>query len=205
MAVTFLMIPSQSITNPSVDSRKTILEGQLLPYNSANALIQITAFSITSNVATFTAVNALTTGGGDVIFVAGFEGSLAYLNGSYTTNSATASTILVPLTHANVASTSAKGLATLSPNYATGGLALGNIYGLNGQPLGIGTIGPSSQGKPVWIDVKSLLGTRQYPVNFSVQPPLILDYTLPGVQATNAAAVPSDSIGFRAEFAKNAY
>jgi len=203
MAVTFLMIPSQSISNPSVDSRKTILEGQLLPYNSANALIQITAFSITSNVATFTAANSLTTGGGDVIFVAGFEGSLAYLNGSYTTNSATATTILVPLTHANVAATSAKGLATLAPNYATSGLALGAFYGLNGAVQGIGTIGPQSY--PVQLDVFSRSGTRQYPVNINVQPALVLSYTLAGVQATNAAALPGDSIGFRAEYVKNAY
>ena len=203
MAVTFIAIPSKYPSGVDTDTRKTIVTGQLLPYNSANALISITAFSITSNVATFTASNALTTGGGDVIFVAGFEGALAYLNGSYTTNSATATTILVPLTHANVASTAATGLATLAPNYATSGLALGNFYSPAGGVIGIGTIGPKSY--PVWLEVKSLLGTRQYPVNLSVQPALILDYTLAGVQATNAAAVPADSIGFRAEYIKNAY
>lgn len=203
MAVTLIAIASQYPSGVDTDTRKTIVEGQLLPYNSSNALIQITAFSITTNVVTFTAANSLTTGGGDVIFVAGFEGALAYLNGSYTTNSATATTILVPLTHANVASTNALGLATLAPNYATGGLAWGGFYSLSGTAKGIGTIGPKSN--PVWLDVVSLLGTRQYPVNMSVQPALILDYTLAGAQATNAAAVPADSIGFRAEFIKNAY
>ena len=205
MAVTFLMIRSQSIANPSVDSRRTILEGQLLPYNSSNALYQITAFSITSNVVTFTTTtNTLTGGGGDSVYVAGFEGALAYLNGAYTTTSATSTTFVAALTHANVATTQALGLCTLTPNYATGGLALGGFYTVQStSPTVIGSIGPKSY--PEWVEVNSLLGTRQYPVNLTVQPALVLSYTLAGVQATNAAAVPSDSIGFRAEYRKNAY
>jgi len=204
MAVTFLMITSQSVSNPSVDSRKTIVEGQLLPYDSSNALLQITAFAIASNVVTFTVANALTTGGGDVVYVAGFEGTLAYLNGSYTTTAATATTFTAALTHANVSTTSALGLCTLAPNYATGGLALGGFYNVRStSAIGIGSIGPQSY--PVLVQVRSKLGARQYPVNDTVQPAKVLNYTLAGVQATNAAAVPSDSIGFRAEYVKNAY
>src|SRR5215469_2036348 len=185
MAVTMLAIVSRYPDGIDVTVRKTVLTGQLLPYNSANALISITAFSITSNAVTFTAVNALTTGGGDAILVAGFEGALAYLNGGYTTSSATGTTIVVPLTHANVATTSALGLATLSPNYATGGLALGAFYNNAGQLIPVATIGPKNY--PTWLVAVSLLGARQYPVNLQPQPALILDYTLAGVQATNAA------------------
>jgi hypothetical protein len=203
MAVTILMIPSQAKANPSVDSRKTIVEGQLLPRDSANAILLITSFSITSNVVTFKCVNSLTGGGGDAVLVAGFEGSLAYLNGGYTTAAATASQFTASLTHANVASTNAKALATLSPNYATGGLALGNFTGLNGMTIPMATIGPKSN--PTWFAAVSVLGARQYPVNISVQPLKILNYSLAGTQATNAAAVPADSLGFRAEYEKNAY
>lgn len=206
MAVTFIGIVSGYPSGIDTDTRKLIVEGQLLPYNSANALLIISAFSITSNVVTFTtSANTLTGGGGDTVFVAGFEGALSYLNGSYTTTSATSTTFVAALTHANVATTSALGLATLAPNYATGGLAFGGFYSIrSGAATVIGTIGPKSY--PVWFDVKSLLGTRQYPVNMNTGgQPTILDYTLAGVQATNAAAVPSDSIGFRAEYVKNAY
>lgn len=203
MAVTLLMIPSQYPTGLSEDNRKTIIEGQLLPYDSTNALIQITSFSITSNVVTFNCVNSLTTGGGDDVFVAGFEGALAYLNGAYTTTAATSSHFTAALTHANVAQTPVLGLATLAPNYATGGLALGAFVNQAGQTVVIGTIGPLSA--PIWFEAVSLLGTRQYPVNISVSPALVLSYTLAGVQATNAAAIPADSIGFRAEYIKNAF
>lgn len=204
MAVTLLAIPSQYPTGLSVDNRKTIIEGQLLPYNSSNALLTISAFSITSNVVTFTtSANTLTALGGDVVFVAGFEAPFQYLNGAYTTTSATSTTFVAALTHANVATTTLQGLATLAPNYATGGLALGGFYGLNGKVIQIGTLGPNAV--PKWLTVTSLLGTRQYPVNMSGATPLILSYTLAGVQATNAAAIPTDSIGFKADFIKNAY
>lgn len=204
MAVSLLMLPSQYPSGISVDNRKTIVEGQLLPYDSANAVLLITSFSITSNVVTFNVLNSLTGGGGDVVFVAGFEGSLAYLNGSYTTTAATSSTFTAALTHANVSTTNANALATLAPNYATGGLALGNFTSIaNGSTIGVGTIGPLST--PVWLEVVSLNGTRQYPVNSQPSPALVLSYTLAGVQATNAAALPADSIGFRAEYVKNAF
>lgn len=204
MSVTLLMIPSQFPSGISVDNRKTIVEGQLLPYDSTKALLQITGFSIASNVVTFnTSPNTLTAGGGDTVLVAGFEGALAYLNGVYTTASATSSTFTAALTHANVAQTSALALATLAPNYATGGLAIGNFYSLKGAVISVGTIGPLST--PVWFEAVSLLGTRQYPVNSSLSPLQVLSYTLAGVQATNAAAIPGDSIGFRAEYVKNAF
>lgn len=203
MAVTMLMITDAFPAGHDNTERSVVLEGQLLPYNSANALLAITNVSLTSNAVTFTAANALTIGGGDVILVAGFTGSLAFLNGGYTTSSATATTIVVPLTHANLASTACKALATLSPNYATGGLALGSFVTTSGKTQPVPQIGPKNYPKDVRVFTRS--GSSQnYKVNLNVQPSLVLDFT--GItQATNGSAVPADSIGFRAEYVKDAY
>jgi hypothetical protein len=209
MAVNFAVIRNPYPHGVQVNVNKTIIEGQLLAYTTTNALVPITSFSITSNVATLiTGPNTFTVGGGDVITIAGASGAAGILNGSFTTNSATSTTILIPLTHANVASTPCTGLATLTPNYATGGLALGSFIDVQtGLVEPIGTLGPLAV--PDWYAVRSLLGARTYTVNASVAtsaaPALVLSYTLAGVQATNAAAVPSDMIGFRFEYVKNAY
>lgn len=204
MSVELLLIPSQFPMGVDVTVRKTVVLGQVLPYNTSNPVLTITAFSIASNVVTFTCANSLTAGGGQTVNVAGLEGALAYLNGQYTTASASATAFTAALTAANVATTQALALATLTPNYATGGIAIGPFVSLKtGLVQGIGTIGPLSV--PRFLEVYSLLGTRNYPVNASVQPNLVLSYTLAGVQATNAAALPADSIGFYAEYEKNAF
>src|SRR6266567_1867400 len=59
--------------------RALIVKGTLLIKTSTGAIIQITGWSITSNVVTFTANNALTTGGGDVVTVSNFSGSFTFL------------------------------------------------------------------------------------------------------------------------------
>jgi hypothetical protein len=79
--------------------------------SSLTTTISITAWSITSNVVTFTATNALD--GDEKIVVSGFTGANSFLNGSYTLTSATGSTMLAALTHAN-GSASATGTATVN-------------------------------------------------------------------------------------------
>lgn len=163
----------------------------------------ITGWSITSNVATFTANNSFTTGGGQAITVQGFTGSYTFLNGTFTTNSATPGTILVPLTHAN-GSGSQQGVATLQPTYTTGGIPL--IYGFVdqlGRPNPIGTIGPLSV--PTWAEAQSVAGSAfNYKINTTVTPNTLLIFS--GItQVSDAASIMADTVAFRMEFLKNAF
>lgn len=207
MSQTLQLIPNFYPNGIDETQRSVYVEGQVLPYDSSNAIIQITAASLTSNVVTFTAANSLTTTGSQAIFVAGFEGATDFLNGGYTTTSATSSTITVPLTHANLATTSVQALATLAPNYATGGLAVGGYLNKLGQATFVPQVGPLQTLAPKKLNVFSLSGTRNYPVNMNTgtTAPLVLSYTLTGTQATNAAALPADSIGFKAEYVKDGF
>jgi len=204
MSQTFYMVPNYYPAGVDTTQRTVVIEGQLLPYDSSNAILAITQASLTSNVVTFSAANSLTTTGSQAIFVAGFEGSLAYLNGGYTTTSATSSTIVAPLTHANLAATSAQAVATVAPVYATGGLALGKAISKQGTVTPLPQVGPLAQPKSLKV-YSQAGGIRTYPVNSNTgSAPLILDYS--GVtEATNAAAVPADSIGFRAEYVKDGF
>jgi len=205
MAVTVLLIPNAYPKGYDQTQRSIYVEGQALPYNSANALLKITNVALTSNAVTFTAVNALTAGGGQAILVAGFQDTLAFLNGGYTTSSATGTTIVVPLTHANLASTPCNALATLSPNYATGGLAVGAMKTTAGGVAVVAGIGPTAATSPKRITFSTLNGSAQnYKMNMQPTVPLMLDFT--GItQATNGAAVPADSIGFKGEWVKGAF
>ena len=72
----------------------------------AGGLLVVTGVSITSSVVTFNVVNSLTTGGGQTVIVQGFTGILSFLNGSYTTASATATTVTASITAPNEAQTS---------------------------------------------------------------------------------------------------
>ena len=205
MSVELLLIPNTFPDGLDTTTRRTTVQGQILPFNTANALIKITAFSITANVVTFTAANALTVGGAQAILVAGFEGPFAFLNGGYTTASATATTITAPLTHANVPPTPVLGLATLSPNYTTGGIPLGGFINAQGQVFPIGTIGPVNQLNPVMFDAYSMNpATQTYEANYTTSPLQLAVFTS-GAQATNADPVPADSIGFFAAYVKNAF
>lgn len=165
------------------------------------APILLTSWAIALNVLTFQAANSLTTGGGQSITVTGYTGAQFYLNGTYTTTSATSSTIVVAKTAANASGTS-YGLATLQPNYTTGGLPISyNFIGITGQSNPIGTIGPLCTPSPITF-ATSAASAFNYAVNTTVTPNLLKIFN--GVtELTNGAAVTADTIGFRAEFVKN--
>lgn len=163
----------------------------------------ITGWAIVSDVLTFQAKNNLTTGGGQAITVQGFTGAQAYLNGLYTTSSATASTIVVPKTAANASGTQAA-TAVVQPSYTTGGIPIQpGFLDLAGLPNPVGTIGPLSL--PTWIEVKSVAGSvNTYQVNTTVTPNL-LKISATGTELSAAEAIPADTVQFRGEWVKNAF
>jgi hypothetical protein len=170
---------------------------------TAGGIIQITGWSITSNVLTFTAVNSLTTGGGQSINVQGFTGAQAFLNGNYTTSSATGTTIVVPKTAANGSGTQ-QGVAVVQPSYTTGGIPISYAFiDSQGNSRPIGTIGPLAV--PTWIDAKTVAGSAyNYQVNTTVKPNLLR--ILNGItELSDQAAIPADTTAFRAEFVKGAF
>jgi hypothetical protein len=147
-------------------------------------------------------VNSLTTGGGDVITVQGFPPAQAFLNGTYTTSSATATTIVVPLTHANSAGAQ-QGIAVIQPTYTTGGVPIAWFYDLQGLPNPVGTIGPLSV--PTWLEIETQAGSAlNYKVNLTTTPPALLIFS--GItQLADQAAVTADTAVFRGEWVKNAF
>lgn len=170
---------------------------------NAGGTIPITGWSITSNVLTFTALNSLTGGGGQSITVTGFLGAQAFLNGTYTTSSATGTTIVVSKTHANGSGTQL-GLAVIQPTYTTGGVPLNyNFIDQAGHSRPIGTIGPL--GVPTWFEAHSIAGSAfKYAINSTVVPNLLLIFN--GVtQVADQAAITADTVAFRAEFIKNGF
>jgi hypothetical protein len=185
--------------------RSIVLKGTVVPQIATTGVLnQITAFSITSNAATFTVNNSFTTGGGQTINVTGFTGTLFYLNGQYTSTSATSTTLVVPLTHSNVATTAAYGIATVAPTYQTGGLPISLAFiNFEGKTQTVGDLGPLSTIK--WFDAESIAGSAyNYKVNLTGTTPLLLVYN--GVtQATDASTLPFDTVGFRAEFTFGAF
>ncbi len=179
--------------------RALIVKGTLLIKTSTGAIIQITGWSITSNVVTFTANNALTTGGGDVVTVSNFSGSFTFLNGTFTTTSATSTTFVAALTHAN-GSGSQHGVAVIQATYTTGGIPFSFTFtDLSGNVV-VPDIGPGAV--PNWMDVATISGSAfNYKVNQVVSPNTLLIFS--GItQATDAAAIVADTVGFRAEFAR---
>jgi hypothetical protein len=209
MAVNFLLIPNGYPYGVDETLRSMIIEGQVLPYNSTNPILNITSVSLSANVVTFTCANALTAGGGQTVFVAGFptngpNSSLAFLNGSYTTTAATTTTFTAALTHANLAATQCLALATLAPNYATGGLPLAWFTDVRtGKAQPIAGIGPLAL--PTSVSIFSLSGSLQsYVAKYTGAGVNIVDQK-GGTEATNAAAVPADSIGFYMEWQKGAF
>lgn len=189
--------------------RSIVLKGLLVPIvATAGALdsgvfIQITAAQLTTNVLTLTGNNVLTAGGGQVINVSGFTGTLFFLNGQYTVTSATATTIVVPLTHANLALTPAAGLATVAPTYQTGGLPIGGFIDFLGRPKVIAGIGPLATIK--WFEAVTIAGSaNNFKVNLTGTTPVLLQFA--GItQATDASAVPFDTVEFRAEWTNGAF
>lgn len=204
----FAMLPNPYPNGLDATQRSFIVEGQLLPVETdVQKISNPSAFAIATNVLTFTIpADIYTHGGGDLVVVFGATGALSYLNGTYTSSSATASTLVVPLTHADVASTNLSGVTiALAAEYATGGLALSGFVLSNLQPAIIGGIGPLQVNSPKFIEVFTLKGSAEnYKVDYTGTSPKILQFT--GItQTTNAAIVASDMIGFRAEYLKNAF
>lgn len=181
--------------------RSLIVKGTALITKTTPILGVVTSFSLTSNVATLTLVNAssFTGGGGDVVTVANSTGAYTYLNGAYTTSSATATTVVIPLTHANVAATNVQGLVFLQPTYTTLGIPL--LYTFTSPASGAVQI-PDLAGSPVpsWIEFQTLSGSAlNYKVNLIGATPLLLIHT--GItQIADAAVITPDTVGFRAEF-----
>jgi hypothetical protein len=166
-------------------------------------LLIVTGVSIASDVVTFNVVNSLTTGGAQTVIVQGFTGNLSFLNGSYTTATATATTVTASITAPNVAQTSVYATLTVQPNYVTGGVIVQNGFvDQLGLPRPIAGIGP--QAKP---NVLNLFTKENSTLDYSTN----LVQTNVGLQArafnwastageVAAGAFPADVIGFVAEF-----
>jgi hypothetical protein len=191
--------------SPSVGSGLTVTTTVTA---NGGQIVNITGWAIVSNVLTFTANNSFTTGGGQTIVVYGFTGAQVSLNGSYTTTSATATTIVVAKTAAN-GSGSQAAIAVLDETYVQGGIPLSYAFiDQLGNARTIGTIGPIV--KPFWIEVMSTIGgatgtttALTYLVNTSVTPNLLKVYQ--GASELAAGALPYDALIFRAEFTKNGF
>ena len=172
----------------------------------SGGLLIITGFSITSSVVTFNVVNALTGGGGQTVIVGGFTGANSYLNGSYTTSTATASTVTAAITAPNVPQTTVYGTMTVQATYLTGGLPVSyQFVDQLGLPRPIGGIGPLAN--PNWLNLQSKSGSVfTYSTNI-IQTnitPLVRIFTS-GAEVSNAASIVADSIGFLAEFSFGAF
>lgn len=200
-----LVVSPYSLAGVDPTTRSLVVEGTTLPVvATGETVFAITAYQVATNVLTLTAVNSLAGGGGQIIIVSGFSGGNAFVNGTYTTSSATGTTIVVPLTHADAGPTTAAGVATLQATYTTGGLPIN--YGFvssSGAANPIGSIGPLAV--PKWISFQTIAGSAyNYKVDLSATPNKLLIFN--GItEATDAAAVPSDTVAFRAEFVKNQF
>lgn len=170
-------------------------------------LLIITGFSITSSVVTFNLQDSqgssLTSGGGDAVVVQGFSGVWSFLNGLYTTASATASTFTASITAPNVAQTTAYATATLQPNYVTGGLPIvAGFVDQTGNPRPIAGIGPMAQ--PNWIKFQSkTASTLTYETNITQTniASLVRAFNWASTAGeVSAGAMPADVIGFKAEY-----
>lgn len=170
---------------------------------NAGGILNITGWSITSNVATFNAVNSLTGGGGQVLVVTGFTGAYAYLNGTYTTTAATSTTFTAALTAANASGTQT-GNATIQPTYTTGGIPiLSGFVDQNGNPRPVAGIGPLAT--PNWLDVRTKeASVLTYAVNWVASTPLLRIFSS-GAELSSGAAITGDFVGFLAEFVFGAF
>lgn len=88
----------------------------------------ITAVALTSNVATITAANEMTAGGGVRVTVAGTATAAGAFNGSFEILSATPTQFTYALTHANVGTTADTGTATPGINPAMGIIYFENCH-----------------------------------------------------------------------------
>ena len=173
----------------------------------SGGLLTITGFSIASSVVTFNVVNSLTAGGGQAVVVQGFTGAYTYLNGLYTTASATASTVTASITAPNVGQTNLYATMTVQPTYVTGGVIIrpGFVDQL-GLPRPIAGIGPLTG--PNLLDLYALSGsllsysTNIVQTNIGLQ---VRAFTMGTPGEVAAGAMPADVIGFYAEYPFGAF
>ena len=208
----FYMIPNRYPNGADDTLRSVIIEGQLIPAETdVQKVTAPTQFAISSNVITFTITQDLYThGGGDLIVVYAINPAIGtpYILGTYTTTSATSSTVVAALTHADVSATALTGVyIALAAPYATGGLSLaGFVNPATLAPIPVGNIGPLASLLPKNLQVFTLKGsTQNYKVDLTgTTAAKVLAFT--GItQATNSTLVPTDIIGFRGEWAKGAF
>jgi hypothetical protein len=174
----------------------------------AGGLLVITGFSIASNVVTFNVANALTGGGGQAVVVQGFTGAYSYLNGLYTTSTATSTTVTAALTAPNTGQTNLYATMTVQPTYVTGGVIVQNGFvDQLGLPRPVGGIGPLA--KPVYLDFRTKNGsllmysTNLTQTNIGLQVRALNWASTAGEVA--AGAMPFDVIQFTAEFSFGAF
>ena len=163
-----------------------------------------------SSVVTFNVANALTGGGGQAVVVQGFTGAYAFLNGLYTTASATATTVTAAITAPNVGQTNLYATMTVQPTYVTGGVTVRNGFvdqlGLARPVAGIG---------PLSVSVPSRLVLETKNVSFYWYETGIINNIVgltarafQGVATVGeiaAGALPADVIGFIAEYPFQAF
>jgi hypothetical protein len=172
----------------------------------SGGLLIITGFSITSSVVTFNVVNSLTGGGGQTVIVQGFTGPYSYLNGSYTTASATATTITASITAPNVGQTVVYATVTVQPTYITGGIPISwQFVDQAGNPRPIAGIGPLAN--PNWLTLQTKIASSlTYATNLTqtnITP--LVKILSSGTELSNAASITADVVGFLAEFAFGAF
>lgn len=174
---------------------KLVLEGEIA-ISPSEGSFAITSYQVATDVLTLQVVNDLA--GTEDIVISGFSGGNAFINGSYTLTSATGTTMVMNLTHADAGPTTAAGTATLVPEYVDGGLPL--IYTFtNAQgnavqvPLGSGAV-------PNWIEAYSASGgAYNYKFDQTVSPNTLRIYN-GATELSDADAIVADTIYYRAEF-----
>lgn len=174
----------------------------------SGGLLIITGFSIASSVVTFNVVNALTGGGGQTVIVQGFTGLYSFLNGSYTTSTATATTVTASITAPNVGQTSVYATLTVQPTYVTGGIiVLPGFVDQLGQARPVAGIGPLAS--PVKLELFTKINSTYFYETNIVQTNVGLQARAFKQAATaaevGAGAMPADVIGFEAEFVAGAF
>jgi len=175
----------------------------------SGGLLIITGFSIASSVVTFNVANALTTGGGQAVVVQGFKDAYAFLNGLYTTASATATTVTASITAPNVGQTNnLSATMTVQPTYVSGGVIVQNGFvDQNGLPRPVGGIGPLAVPSRLVLETKnnSALSykTGLVQTNIGLATRIFSEAATAG--EVGAGALPVDVIGFIAEYPFQAF
>src|SRR5208282_2268508 len=157
----------------------------------------------------FNVANALTTGGGQAVVVQGFKDAYAFLNGLYTTASATATTVTASITAPNVGQTNnLSATMTVQPTYVSGGVIVQNGFvDQNGLPRPVGGIGPLAVPSRLVLETKnnSALSykTGLVQTNIGLATRIFSEAATAG--EVGAGALPVDVIGFIAEYPFQAF